>query len=287
MSEQDKQSDHGPLEHGSLDHGPLGTTSAYPDQYDPAQLHAIPRALGRQEIGVDDARLPFYGVDIWNAYELSWLDQRGKPQVALMELRVPANSPNIVESKSLKLYLGSFNQWSVASREALAETIAADVGATVGASVSVILRGLDEGTEFAVRNLPGRCIDELDVTPTRYTVDASLLICGDKVVTESLTSHLLRSCCPVTGQPDWASVVIEYTGPEIDAAGLLGYLISFRNNQEFHEQCVERIFMDISARCAPEQLRVYARYTRRGGIDINPLRSSADDAQANLRLIRQ
>lgn len=271
-----------------IQHGPLGQTSLYPDQYDPAQLHAIPRALGRKEIGVNDGPLPFYGEDAWNAYELSWLNPKGKPIVALMDMRVPAESPNIVESKSLKLYLGSFNQWVVATPEELTATIAADVGKTVGANVRIQLTPLTRQGAFAVATLPGRCVDDLDVTASVYEVDAGLLATtGGRVVEESLHSHVLRSCCPVTGQPDWASVLVRYRGRQIQEASLLQYLISFRNNQEFHEQCVERIFMDISRQCQPEALSVYARYTRRGGIDINPFRSSEPETLENLRLIRQ
>ena len=268
-------------------HGPLGVASTYPDQYDPAQLHAIARAAGREAIGVDDGPLPFYGEDIWNAYELSWLNEKGKPMVAMMELRVPFDSPNIVESKSFKLYLGSFNQWPVQSPQALAHIIERDVSDVVGAPVSVELTPLFQSGGFALATLPGKCIDDLDVDVAVSEVDADLLLTLEGDTSEAYHSHLLRSCCPVTGQPDWASVVIEYQGTKICEEGLLKYLISFRNNQEFHEQCVERIFMDISRQCAPERLTVYARYTRRGGIDINPVRSSEPVQQANLRLIRQ
>lgn len=269
------------------EHGPLGQNSDYPDQYDPGQLHGIARSLGREAIGVDDGPLPFYGEDIWNAYELSWLNERGKPMVALMEMRVPFDSPNIVESKSLKLYLGSFNQWQVETPQQIAETITQDVSAVVGAEVMVELTPLFQLGGFALSTLPGKCIDDLDVEAELYEVDASLLNTLEGETSEAYHSHLLRSCCPVTGQPDWASVVIEYQGTKICEEGLLKYLISFRNNQEFHEQCVERIFMDISRQCAPDRLTVYARYTRRGGIDINPVRSSEPLQQLNLRLIRQ
>ena len=267
-------------------HGPLGQSSDYPDQYDPKQLHPIPRELGRSEIGVSEP-LPFFGEDIWNAYELSWLNAKGKPMVAMMEMRVPATSPNIVESKSLKLYLGSFNQWVVDSTEQLQAIICRDVGETVGADISVSLLPLHQQGSFAVQRLPGRCIDDLDVEAKHYEVDSNLLNVAEGAASETLHSHLLRSCCPVTGQPDWASVVIDYEGQRIDDASLLQYLISFRNNQEFHEQCVERIFADIRQRCAPKRLSVYARYTRRGGIDINPFRSSESVTQENLRMIRQ
>ncbi len=267
--------------------GPLGQSSAYPDQYDPAQLHAIPRKLGRLEIGVDENSLPFHGEDVWNAYELSWLNPKGKPVVALMFMVVPANSPNIVESKSLKLYLGSYNQTVMASVRQVTDKIAEDIGKVVGAKIRIELTELAWQGRFEVVSLPGRCIDDLDVDVSAYEVDSSLLTTEDHFVHVQLHSHLLRSCCPVTGQPDWASVLIEYSGNRICEEGLLKYLISFRSNQEFHEQCVERIFMDISRQCKPEKLSVYARYTRRGGIDINPFRSSDPRSMANLRLVRQ
>lgn len=268
------------------EHGPLGQSSTYPDQYDPSQLHAIPRALGRSAIGIAGA-LPFHGEDIWNAFELSWLNSKGKPLVALMEMRVPASSPNIVESKSLKLYLGSFNQWVVDSVDSLRDIIARDVGATVGAPVDVTLTPMSHHGGFALATLPGRCIDDLDIHASVYEVDATLLSVGEETVRDIVHSHVLRSCCPVTGQPDWASVLIQYSGRKITDESLLKYLISFRNNQEFHEQCVERIFMDICSQCTPQNLSVYARFTRRGGIDINPFRSSEPLVQANLRLVRQ
>lgn len=270
-----------------LDHGPLGQKSEYPEHYDPSVLHPITRELGRREIGLQ-ADWPYRGEDVWNAYEVSWLLPSGKPEVAMLELRVPALSRHIVESKSLKLYLGSFNQSVFADRADVEARIAADVGAVVGATVQARLLNLNASVLDQVAALPGICIDDEDVTATRFTVDPGLLRIGsDTVVDEELYSHLLRSCCPVTGQPDWASVWIRYRGPQLDRAALLQYLISFRNNQEFHEQCVERIFLDLQRLLKPQQLTVYARYTRRGGIDINPWRSTESGEAPNWRLVRQ
>lgn len=269
--------------------GPLGQNSEYPEQYDPSVLHPIPRKFGRNEIGIDDSALPFYGEDRWNAYEVSWLNSRGKPIVAMLDLRVPATSINIVESKSLKLYLGSFNQSQFYSPNQVAERILLDVGKVVGEDVSIQLSSLDNSPHFAIQSLPGRCIDEQNIEMDGYEVNPTLLKRDtlQPVVTETLYSHLLRSCCPVTGQPDWASVVVSYTGPKIREDNLLRYIVSYRNNQEFHEQCVERIYMDLLQHCQPESLTVYARYSRRGGIDINPMRSSKPVTIENERTIRQ
>lgn len=270
-----------------IKHGPLGEKSEYPEQYAPQVLHPIPRVLGRQEIGLG-ADWPHAGEDIWNAYELSWLTLTGKPQVALLELRVPAHSTNIVESKSLKLYLGSFNQAVFDSETALANVIVQDVGAVVGADVTARVVELTATQFTQVQALPGECVDEQPVTQFEYSVNPALLRCeSDAVISETLHSHLLRSNCPVTGQPDWGSVMVQYQGPKLDRAALLQYVVSFRNNQEFHEQCVERIFTDIMHYCQPERLTVYARYTRRGGIDINPWRSTDASEAPNWRLVRQ
>lgn len=269
-----------------IPHGPLGQKSEYPEQYAPEVLHPIPRALGRAAIQVAED-WPYQGEDLWNAYELSWLLPSGKPVVALMELRVPAHSPHIVESKSLKLYLGSFNQTVFASFADVEKVIARDVAAVVGAPVRVQVKALD-AEEFNVVPLPGESLDGEGVSGFSYSVQADLLGCdNERVVTETLHSHLLRSCCPVTGQPDWASVMVQYHGPKLDRAGLLRYIVSYRNNQEFHEQCVERIFTDILQRCQPQTLTVYARYTRRGGIDINPWRSTTSGEAPHWRLVRQ
>ena len=256
------------------EHSPLGKTTAYADRYDPSLLFPIPREQKRAEIGVIEP-LPFHGVDIWNAYELSWLDARGKPQVALAEFRVPAHSPNIIESKSFKLYLNSFSQERI-DTAALQEALACDLAAAAGAPVTVALSA-PSAQGHAITDLAGALLDDLPLEVNDYgPPKAGYLSANHNAapVEETLLSNLLRSNCPVTGQPDWGSVQIAYRGAPIDHAGLLRYLISFRTHNEFHEQCVERIFVDLMARCAPERLTVYARYTRRGGLDINPFRST-------------
>jgi 7-cyano-7-deazaguanine reductase len=269
------------------EHSPLGKATVYADRYDPTLLFPIPRQAKRDEIGVH-APLPFHGVDIWNAYELSWLDERGKPRVALAEFRVPANSPNIIESKSFKLYLNGFAQERLADADALVVTLRRDLSAAAGAAVEVRLSA-PNASVHAIADLDGVSVDALDVAVDDYGPPKAdyLRADPDDVVEETLVSDLLRSNCPVTGQPDWGSVQIRYAGPHIDREGLLRYLVSFRNHNEFHEQCVERIFMDVTRRCAPRRLSVYARYTRRGGLDINPFRSSAEDVPANPRGARQ
>ncbi len=272
------------------DHGPLGQKSEYPETYSPGVLFPIARALGRREIGLEQG-WPFHGEDVWNAYEMSWLDASGKPQVAIAELRVSAHSSCIVESKSLKLYFGSFNQTVFADWEAVTTAIEKDVSAAAGGQVQVRLLALNAQQEPLVV-LPGECIDDEPVQAVQYQLNPDFLRLDaaasvDKLVRETLHSHLLRSCCPVTGQPDWASLFIQYRGAKISRSALLQYLISFRNNQEFHEQCVERIFLDIQQRCRPQELTVYARYTRRGGIDINPWRSTVAGSAPNWRLVRQ
>ena len=269
------------------EHSPLGKTTVYADRYDPSLLFPIPRQGKRDEIGVG-APLPFHGVDIWNAYELSWLDARGKPRVALAEFRVPADSPNIIESKSFKLYLNGFAQERIDDAQALAATLRRDLSAAAGAGVEVVLSE-PSAKVHAVIDLEGTSIDALDVAIDDYGPPKAEYLCADadKVVEETLVSDLLRSNCPVTGQPDWGSVQIRYRGPRIEREGLLRYLVSFRNHNEFHEQCVERIFVDVTRQCAPWQLSVYARYTRRGGLDINPFRASAEATPGNPRGARQ
>lgn len=269
------------------EHSPLGKTTVYADRYDPSLLFPIPRQAKRDEIGVS-APLPFRGVDIWNAYELSWLDARGKPRVALAEFRVPAASPNIIESKSFKLYLNGFAQERMDSADAIAAILRKDLSAAAGAEVEVLLSDAS-ARGHAITDLEGASIDALDLTIDDYGPPKADYLSADAgdVVEEALVSDLLRSNCPVTGQPDWGSVQIRYRGPRIDRAGLLRYLVSFRNHNEFHEQCVERIFMDVTRYCAPQRLSVYARYTRRGGLDINPFRSDAEATPGNPRGARQ
>lgn len=259
------------------EHSPLGKASAYKTEYDPTLLFPIPRQAKRTEIGLDEGKaLPFFGVDIWNAYEVSWLNLKGKPQVALATFIIPADTPNIVESKSFKLYLNSFNQTKLASAEALQQMLQRDVSAATGGTVQVrLVTEADLGTQ-KMGELDGLLLDRLDIETDIYEPDPTLLKADqeESPVEESLVSHLLKSNCLVTGQPDWGSVQIRYVGAPIDQEGLLKYLISFRNHNEFHEQCVERIFTDVMRMCKPVKLAVYARYTRRCGLDINPFRTN-------------
>ena len=259
-----------------LDHAPLGKNSATPNQYSPDILFPISRSINRQLLGIQDHALPFFGVDIWNAYELSWLNNKGKPQIAIACFMVPANSPNIIESKSWKLYLNSLNNHPFASSEELISTLKNDLSEAAGVSVNVQLHSPEHQSNRGMQELEGQLLDRLDieVNPSQAP-DASLLSVDSSLgmVEQCVVSHLLRSNCPVTGQPDWASVQIKYAGLSINEEGLLRYLISLREHQEFHEHCVEKIFMDIKEQCRPSKLSVYARYTRRGGIDINPFRA--------------
>ena len=268
---------------------PLGKATEYQSHYAPELLYPIPRQLKRSEIGIVDAALPFVGEDLWNAYELSWLNPKGKPMVAVGCFRVPVDSPNLIESKSFKLYLNSFNQTRFESLEAVSATMARDLSATAGRPVGVALQALSSSPTASIGSPDGILIDDLDIECDRYQPAPELLTTrpGD-LVEETLYSHLLKSNCLVTGQPDWAMVVIRYRGRPIDRAALLRYIVSFRNHNEFHEQCVERIYSDIQRQCRPEALAVYARYTRRGGLDINPFRSSGEfGAPDNTREIRQ
>jgi 7-cyano-7-deazaguanine reductase len=258
---------------------PLGKPTENRATYAPDLLYPISRRIKRDELGIDSDRLPFVGEDLWNAYELSWLNPRGKPVVALGTFRVPAASPNLVESKSLKLYLNSFNQTTFADAAAVEATVARDLAAAAGAAVAVTVTDLINRPPVAVGYPPGDCLDDLDVACDAYLPAPDLLCAEDgPVVEECLYSHLLKSNCLVTGQPDWATIVIRYRGRPMDREGLLRYIVSYRNHNEFHEQCVERVFCDLSRRCAPLALAVYARYTRRGGLDINPFRSSGEYA---------
>ncbi|MDQ7968534.1 MAG: NADPH-dependent 7-cyano-7-deazaguanine reductase QueF [Oxalicibacterium faecigallinarum] len=270
---------------------PLGKPSAYQTQYDPSLLFSIPRQYKREEIGLGEGRLPFFGMDIWNAYEVSWLNMRGKPQVALARFMVPADSPNIIESKSFKLYLNSLNQTKLGGTDALLDLLRADISAGFGAPVQIALTLPENFSQVYMGELDGLLLDRLDIEVDDYAPNPDLLRAeeNEAPVEETLVSHLLKSNCLVTGQPDWASVQIKYAGPQIDQERLLRYLIGFREHNEFHEQCVERIFMDILRHCKPHKLAVYARYTRRGGLDINPWRSnfSTGTPPSNARNARQ
>ena len=273
----------------------LGKASAYADQYAPELLYPIPRSAKRLELGLTDT-LPFLGADMWTAFELSWLGPRGKPQLAIAHITVPCESSHIIESKSLKLYLNSYNNTVFADAAAVLTRLRADLseaawrGAVVQSSVGVRLLVPELFDREPVQELDGLSLDRLDVECRQYTPAPELLrtAVDEPPVTEVLTSRLLKSNCLVTGQPDWGSVQISYSGAAIDQEGLLQYVVSFRNHHEFHEQCVERIFMDIWQRCQPHKLAVYARYTRRGGLDINPFRTSyAQALPPNVRTARQ
>ena len=266
---------------------PLGQQSDYPDEYSARLLFAIERAENRATLGLG-GDLPFHGADIWNAWELTWLSASGQPRVATVEIRVPAESPAIVESKSLKLYLNSFAMTRFDSAEAVREVIARDLTSCIGAEAAVNMQipAITEGQTS--EKLPGDCIDDLDVDCDTWNVDPSLLKSDiNEIATESLHSHVLRSLCPVTAQPDLGSILVNYSGPKIDRASLLRYIVSFRKHNDFHEACVERIFLDILKQCRPTKLTIYARYQRRGGIDINPFRSNFESEVPNLRLWRQ
>ncbi|MDR6584808.1 NADPH-dependent 7-cyano-7-deazaguanine reductase QueF [Herbaspirillum sp. BH-1] len=278
----------------SPESSPLGKSSEYPTHYDPTLLFPIPRAPKRAELQISGT-LPFFGVDIWTAYEISWLNLRGKPQIAIATFMVPADSPNIIESKSFKLYLNSFNQERLESADQLVEKLRTDLSAAAGAGVQVMLTESSQFGQLQFGELAGLSLDRLDVEIEPASggahPDGSQLRANheEALVEETLVSHLLKSNCPVTSQPDWGSVQIHYVGAPIDQERLLKYIIGFREHNEFHEQCVERIFSDILRYCKPQKLAVYARYTRRGGLDINPWRSNFSSAKppSQLRNARQ
>ena len=279
----------------SPDQSLLGKAVGYADQYDASLLYPLARAMQRTEIGITGQPV-FLGADVWTAYELSWLNLRGKPQVAMGRLIVPCESTHLVESKSLKLYLNSFNNSRFASIDEVKKTMQQDLSAAVWhggamqAAVGVQLLTPEQFRAEKIHEMDGVNLDRLDMDCSVYQPAPELLNAAleEKPVTETLTSHLLKSNCLVTGQPDWGSVSISYSGPQIDQAGLLQYIVSFRNHNEFHEHCVERMYMDIMARCKPTKLSVQARYTRRGGVDINPWRSSHPQAMpVQIRTARQ
>lgn len=271
------------------EHSPLGKSSEYVSQYSPQLLFPIPRAAKWAELGLEAGRLPYVGEDRWTCYELSWLLPSGKPVVAIGEFSIPAESPNIIESKSFKLYLNSFNQTAFDDGQAVAETLRRDLSAVAGAPVGVRVRSLAEMAADGIATAPGQCIDELDIQVPDYAQPrAGLLRCDPaRQASEVLHSHLLKSNCPVTGQPDWGTLVVDYQGAALDHASLLEYVVSFRQHQDFHEQCVERIYLALRALLQPQRLVVYARYVRRGGLDINPYRSSEALPLDTRRLVRQ
>jgi len=265
---------------------PLGQKTAYPDRYQPNVLFPIARDESRANLSCD--ALPFSGIDIWNAWELTWLGKGDLPSVATAEIRIPAASPNLIESKSLKLYLNSFSMSRFDSAASVAETIAADLTACLGAVIEVRVQLIADIETTEVSSFSGTCLDSLAVTCEQWEVDPTLLTSDPgTMVSEELYTHLLRSLCPVTSQPDMGSIAFHYHGPKINAGSLLQYVVSFREHNDFHEACVERMFVDILQQCRPEKLSVYARYQRRGGIDINPFRSNFEDAPPNLRIWRQ
>lgn len=271
----------------SLSQAPLGQSTVYPTSYDPKLLFPIDRAPNRQTLG---DRPQWVGADIWNAYEISWLNSKGKPVVATARFIVPNDSPRLVESKSFKLYLNSFNDERFPDRHAVLERMRHDLSGVCGAAIDIEITPMaDQPRSQVLQALEGINIDNLDVDIDTYTPSPHLLRCvaGGAIVEETLVSDLLKSNCPVTSQPDWASVQIRYSGPQIDHAALLKYIVSLRRHDEFHEHCVERMFCDISAQCQPQSLLVYARYTRRGGLDINPWRATHPTEVSQVRTVRQ
>ena len=280
-----------PTQPKNADESELGKKTAYDQAYNPDRLFPIPCAGKRNEIGIDvKAPLPFHGFDCWNHYEVSWLNEKGKPVVAIAEIIYDCESPNIIESKSLKLYFNSFNNAKFKDVETVQNTIQKDLSKAIQAEVKVNIAELNRATQINIGKHPtGECLDDLDITCTQYLVDTSTLTTENTIAEEILYSDLLKSNCLVTNQPDWGTVQIHYQGPKINHEGLLKYIVSFRNHNEFHEQCIERIFMDILRHCKPKILTVSGRYTRRGGLDINPYRSTEKGGSAGLnqRLIRQ
>ena len=272
----------------------LGKVTEYCSEYNPNLLQAVPRSLNRDDLSLEVNDLPFVGEDVWYGYELSWLNNKGKPVVAVAEFRFACTSPNLVESKSFKLYLNSFNQSKFSSMSDVEKTLIKDLSATAQTQTEVKLFSVEQCSALAIASPVSStiCIDEEDVNIDDYQYQAEILSTAQANtlmdnVTEKLVSHLLKSNCLITNQPDWASIYIDYKGKAIDHAVLLQYLISFRQHNEFHEQCVERIFCDLQQYCQLEELTVFARYTRRGGLDINPFRSTHLTRAPLMRTLRQ
>ncbi|QLK88528.1 NADPH-dependent 7-cyano-7-deazaguanine reductase QueF [Arsenophonus endosymbiont of Aphis craccivora] len=276
-------------DNNELQHLTLGKKTEYQDNYAPHLLQAVPRCLNRQPLGLSSDRLPFHGADIWTLYELSWLNSRGVPQVAIGHVTINANSINLIESKSFKLYLNSCNQTQFISWQEVEKQLTQDLTACAAGEVTVKLQPLTMFTNQTIHNLSGECIDEQEIEITDYEFNSDYLNNANTNIKaeETLVSHLLKSNCLITNQPDWGSIQIHYCGAKIDREKLLRYLVSFRHNNEFHEQCVERIFNDILQLCQPDKLSVYARYTRRGGLDSNPWRSNESFQPTMMRLARQ
>lgn len=273
----------------SLEALSLGKETQYHDQYDAGLLQGVPRSLNRDSLSLTPENLPFHGGDIWTMYELSWLNSKGLPQVAIGHVELDATTENLIESKSFKLYLNSFNQTRFESWDVVEKTLLKDLTTCAKGEVNLTIYPLSHFTSQPIVDFAGECIDEQDIEINNYQFDVQWLneSTTDTLVEETLVSHLLKSNCLITNQPDWGSVAIQYKGKKIDREKLLRYLVSFRQHNEFHEQCVERIFHDIMQLCAPETLTVYARYTRRGGLDINPWRSNCEFVPEISRLARQ
>ncbi|MEE9452306.1 MAG: NADPH-dependent 7-cyano-7-deazaguanine reductase QueF [Gammaproteobacteria bacterium] len=272
------------MPHTSFDPGPLGKNTHYCNEYDPTLLHAIARVDMRPET---PTAVPFFGVDIINAYELSWLDPLGKPKIAMANLTIPCDSTYLIESKSLKLYLNSLQQTQFQDIVHVEKTLNKDISATVDAPINIKLTPAHAFHQSTLQEFDGSCLDELELAIDHYHVEPAYLQTHSTQAEETVYSRLLRSNCPITNRPDWASVQIYYCGPQIDHAGLLKYIISYRLDSGFHEACIERIYNDIQTHCQPQKLSVYGRYTRRGGIDINPFRASWQTTPANIRLAQQ
>jgi len=268
----------------------LGKVTEYKCHYDNTLLQSVPRSLNRNELDLKPDNLPFYGVDLWNIYELSWLNKKGKPMVATGVVKVPFDSEFLIESKSFKLYLNSFNQSHFDSVEAVQRTLIADLSNCANKPVEVTLNAALDNINDELGSFSGINLDALDIEVSEYQLTPSILteLSSAETITETVYSHLLKSNCLITSQPDWASIAISYTGKRLDHDKLLRYLISFRQHNEFHEQCVERIFCDLMTYASLTSLTVYARYTRRGGLDINPMRSTEKSLTiSNTRLLRQ
>ncbi|MBT0729842.1 NADPH-dependent 7-cyano-7-deazaguanine reductase QueF [Rosenbergiella nectarea] len=275
--------------HPTLSDLTLGKSTAYISDYQPSLLQAVPRSLNRDSLELDEGQLPFHGEDFWTLYELSWLNENGIPQVAIGDVALPASSQNLIESKSFKLYLNSFNQTRFSDWQSVEQTLVHDLSQCAQGEVRVTLHRLSDFAAQPIDDFAGEVIDEQTITVDDYQFNRDYLrgSTSDESVEETLVSHLLKSNCLITQQPDWGSVMIHYKGKKINREALLRYLLSFRQHNEFHEQCVERIYMDIMALCEPQALTVYARYTRRGGLDINPWRTNQHFTPHNRRLARQ
>ena len=266
---------------------PLGKSSEYICEYKSELLFPIPRQGKRDEIGIAEDNLPFKGRDLWFGYELSWLGAKGKPEVRIAQFELPCESECLIESKSFKLYLNSFNQTRFENENIVQETLAKDLSAAAKAPVKVKLWTIAGFEKHGIQSAPGINIDDLDIEIDNYGYAPEVLAPAGGRISETINSHLLKSNCLVTGQPDWGSLVVSYSGEAIDHVSLLKYICSFRQHQEFHEQCVERVFADLQKCFDLDELTVYAQYVRRGGLDINPWRTTSSELPEVLRFVRQ